>query len=147
MSSILYQPKVFGMHLSSLQHLYVSSCNQLQSLAESALPCSLSEMTIQYCCNLQSLPVKVIQIVISLSELIAFLCHLSSVFFMRENFLSRLLMKNFKSIGKGCGGNPATLSRTGCPTVSSPATTGPPTLANKHLPPASIFPCARQPDF
>lgn len=49
-----------------------------------------------------------------------FLCHLWSVFFfLRADFLPRLTMKSFESIGGGCGGNPrgAASSRAGRPAV------------------------------
>ncbi|KAH0746972.1 hypothetical protein KY285_008629 [Solanum tuberosum] len=42
---------------SSLSQLEISFCPNLQSLPESALPSSLSQLTISYCPNLQSLPV------------------------------------------------------------------------------------------
>ncbi|KAK6776644.1 hypothetical protein RDI58_027645 [Solanum bulbocastanum] len=40
---------------SSLSQLTIESCDNLQSLSESALPSSLSELTISYCHNLHSL--------------------------------------------------------------------------------------------
>ncbi|XP_055834529.1 putative disease resistance RPP13-like protein 1 [Solanum dulcamara] len=43
---------------SSLSQLTIVNCPNLQSLSESALPSSLSQLTIRSCPNLQSLPVK-----------------------------------------------------------------------------------------
>ncbi|KAH0777201.1 hypothetical protein KY290_008612 [Solanum tuberosum] len=43
---------------SSLSQLSIYDCPNLQSLSESALPSSLSELEISHCPNLQSLPVK-----------------------------------------------------------------------------------------
>nr|AAD27815.1 disease resistance protein I2 [Solanum lycopersicum] len=59
---------------SSLSHLEIDDCPNLQSLFESALPSSLSQLFIQDCPNLQSLPFKGMPS--SLSKLSIFNCPL-----------------------------------------------------------------------
>ncbi|KAG5578330.1 hypothetical protein H5410_058464 [Solanum commersonii] len=45
-------------HLTLLQSVYIINCPNLQSLSESALPSSLSQLNIENCPKLQSFPVK-----------------------------------------------------------------------------------------